>query len=64
MTAGFLIDRDYYVPNQQRWAAGEPTLGWKASLVGEGSGERTTYRVRTYRCEKCGALESFAVDPE
>jgi hypothetical protein len=63
MAAGFLIDRDYYVPNQMRWAAGEPTQGVKATLVGEGSGERTTYRVRTYRCEACGSLASFAVDP-
>jgi hypothetical protein len=57
MTAGLLIDRDYATKNQVRWASGEPRRGIGAWLSGEVSGSRDEYRVVTYRCTQCGALE-------
>ena len=63
MAAGMLIDRDYATKHQARWAAGEPRSGFGAWLGGEVSGKRDQYRVVTYRCTRCGALESFAKEP-
>jgi hypothetical protein len=64
MTAGLLIDRDYSTKNQARWASGEPRRGVGAWFSGEASGTRDEYRVVTYRCTRCGALESFAREPK
>lgn len=62
-TAGMLIDRDYATKNQVRWTAGEPRTGIGAFLGGEITHRREEYRVVTYRCTVCGALESFATEP-
>jgi len=62
-TPGMLIDHDLATPNQVRWASGGPRGGVGGALSGEGTGERLRYRVVTYRCQQCGALESFAHDP-
>ena len=62
-TAGMLIDRDYASRNQARWTPGEPRAGIMAWMGGEvASSKRDEYRVVTYRCTRCGALESFAPD--
>jgi hypothetical protein len=61
---GFMIEKDYTVANQVRWVEGEPQAGWRTAFSGEGGGARTAYRVETWRCAKCGALESFAVSAE
>ncbi len=63
-TPGMPLERDHGVPSQVRWAAGVPREGVGAMFIGEGSGTRERYRVVTYRCARCGALESFARDPE
>lgn len=63
-TAGMLVDRDYATKQQARWAAGEPRRGIGAWLGGEVTGKREQYRVVTYRCTACGALESFATEPD
>jgi hypothetical protein len=63
MMAGMLIDRDYATKNQARWTPGEPRTGVAAWLGGEVAGKRDVYRVVTYRCAECGALESFATEP-
>ena len=47
-----------------RWVSGDHRSGVVGALLGEGSGgDRERYRVATYRCSRCGALESFALDP-
>ena len=47
-----------------RWVSGAPRGGVAGALLGEGSGgDRERYRVAVYRCSRCGALESFALDP-
>jgi hypothetical protein len=60
-TRGMLVEpRDQH---QMRWVSGTARTGW-GRFVGEGSGDRERYRVVTYRCTRCGALESFAIEPE
>jgi hypothetical protein len=60
-TLGMLVDHD--PPHQVRWFSGAARSG-RARFFGEGSGDRDRYRVVTYRCTRCGALESFAQEPE
>ena len=60
MTAGVLVDREMGYKNQVRWASGEPQAGMRAWFYGEVAGAREQFRVVTYRCTQCGALESFA----
>jgi hypothetical protein len=64
MDVGMLVDRDYATRNQARWAAGQPRTGVSAWLSGEVSGKQAQFRVVTYRCTACGALESFATEPD
>lgn len=61
-TPGMLVQHDD--PKQLRWVAGIPRHGAAGALLGEGSGDRDRYRVVTYRCTRCGALESFASERE
>jgi hypothetical protein len=60
-TRGMLVEqRDLH---QVRWVSGTARGGMAGRFIGEGSGDRERYRVVTYRCTRCGALESFAVEP-
>jgi len=61
-TLGMLVE--HYPPHQMRWVSGAARSGRAARFFGEGSGDRDRYRVVTYRCTRCGALESFAQEPE
>ena len=62
-TLGMLVEHD--PPHQVRWVAGTARSGMAGRLFSEGSGgDRERYRVVTYRCTRCGALESFAQEPE
>jgi hypothetical protein len=63
LTAGLLTEADYGMSRTVRWVSGGPRKGLGGALAGEGSGDRPRYRVETYRCDACGALESFARDP-
>jgi hypothetical protein len=64
MTKGFIVDRTGPLSAivqafmQAQWAEGEPKLG----LFGVQVGGRRLYRITTYRCEKCGYLEDYAVN--
>ncbi|HEY4099882.1 MAG TPA: hypothetical protein VGM20_03275 [Gemmatimonadales bacterium] len=58
-----LVEHD--PPHQVRWVSGTPRSGMAGHFFTEGSGgDRERYRVVTYRCTRCGALESFAHEPE
>ena len=59
---GMLVE--HYPPHQLHWVSGDARSGVAARFFGEGSGDRDRYLVVTYRCTLCGALESFAHEPE
>lgn len=61
MIAGFLLDQGDSAQRQARWVAGERTTGWKASWLGvETPKDPVYYRVVSFRCARCGYLESYA----
>jgi hypothetical protein len=41
------------------WLAGTPVFGFLGRVKTDG---KTAYRIRTFRCLKCGLLESYAPD--
>lgn len=63
MEKGFRIDYAHpdFVLKQERWTAGDPTppTFWSGSEAG-GSQQVGALKVVTYRCPKCGYLESYA----
>ncbi len=67
MEAGFQSDHGHYgVVTQAKWVAGDPV---KAKLFSLGEAtraqEKASLRIHTFRCPKCGLLDSYAwaVDP-
>ena len=60
MSEGFVIDRTHGAIAQQKWIEGEPVKSFWLGLDTEG---REAFRVTTYRCDKCGFLESYAETP-
>lgn len=58
MVAGFVIDRDSYRGHHASdWVEGEP----EASVwTGLKTGDRMVLPVTTWRCGRCGYLESYA----
>lgn len=60
MDPGFLIDKgDGQVPSQQEWAEGAAEKSFWTGLKLKG---RVTVPVVTYRCPRCGLLQSYAPD--
>ena len=58
MSEGFVLDRgDANSSNQQKWIEGEPT---KSFWHGLHTNDRDKYAVTTFRCDRCGYLESYA----
>jgi hypothetical protein len=57
MEPGYLPDATYGGIVLPKWAAGEPTKNWLGAFTTKG---KATYPVVTYRCQKCGYLESYA----
>ena len=63
MAVGYLFDAfGYDVGKQSTWVEGMPARSWLSGLMKTRG--RTTLRVQTYRCARCGYLESFAPEPE
>ncbi len=61
MSEGFVIDRgDHNSRNLQKWVEGEPVKSFWLGLQTRG---REAFEVTTYRCERCGYLESYAQNP-
>ena len=56
MTEGVIIDKDQGMRNTITWLEGEPVKGW----FGVKLGGRKPLEIRTYRCNRCGYLESYA----
>lgn len=58
MEAGFVADKAHYsVPDTQKWVEGPPEPSFWSGLRMK---DREVIPVRTYRCEKCGWLDSYA----
>ncbi|HZI28949.1 MAG TPA: hypothetical protein VFD64_12345 [Gemmatimonadaceae bacterium] len=61
MSEGFVLDHgDYNSKKLQEWIEGEPV---KSFWHGYQTNDREAFVVRTYRCERCGFLESYAQTP-
>jgi len=62
MEPGFVVDRGHHSsPGTQEWVEGEVERNFWSGIKTKG---RTKLAVRTYRCEKCGLLESYALEGE
>ncbi len=60
MEEGYLLDHMYGGYAQARWIRGQPVKSfWRGLRLWDA--ERRL--IRTYRCTKCGFLESYALDP-
>ena len=62
MEKGFTLDRGHAnSPNLVRWAQGEPTVRkWLGMSIGFSLRGRKLVDVETWRCPRCGLLESYA----
>jgi len=57
MDEGFILDDTYGGKVQSEWAEGSPRRSiWTGLKVSKDA----RHRVTTYRCQKCGFLESYA----
>ena len=62
MERGFVIDKAHYsVPDTQNWVEGAPERSFWMGLRMKG---REVVPVVTWRCERCGYLESYAAVDE
>jgi hypothetical protein len=58
MKPGFVLDHTHHsTAAQQHWVEGEPERSFWFGLKTKG---RQKLPVRTYRCDRCGCLESYA----
>jgi hypothetical protein len=59
MEPGFVVDHTYGAVARSEWASGESTYSQWSGMKMKG---RQRYNVATYRCMRCGLLESYAQD--
>lgn len=58
MEPGYILDKaDYNMPTSPEWIEGNPEKSFWTGLKTKG---RERHAVMTYRCERCGFLESYA----
>ena len=57
MEQGFIIDEGYGTKRPPKWAAGTPVFSMWTGLKLRG---KEQLEVSTYRCHRCGYLESYA----
>ena len=58
MEPGFILDKAHFnMPANPEWVEGKPESSFWTGLQTKG---RERHSVMTYRCERCGFLESFA----
>lgn len=57
MEAGFIVDESYGKKLVSTWVQGVPE---KSFWMGLRLGSREQVQVATYRCRRCGYLESYA----
>ena len=59
MTEGFVPSESQSGSGVLAWIAGAPVIGFLGRVKTEG---KAAYRIRIFRCAKCGYLESYATD--
>ena len=59
MAAGFIVDEGYGTARVSPWQEGEPK---KSFWSGIKESKRDQLAVTTWRCTRCGYLESYALD--
>jgi hypothetical protein len=57
MSAGFIVDQGYGSASVSTWQDGAPKSYWLGGIKLQ-KGDQI--EVTTYRCERCGFLESYA----
>ena len=57
METGFIVDEGYGTRTVSRWFRGEPQTGFFGTLKVR---RKDAIDVATYRCTRCGYLESYA----
>jgi uncharacterized Zn finger protein len=57
MEVGFVVDEGYGTRTVEKWVAGEPERSMWTGLKLRGKAKQD---VVTYRCKRCGYLESYA----
>ena len=61
MEEGFIFDRGHLnYPAEQQWVEGEPERSFWSGFE---TGGKRLFKIMTYRCERCGRLESYAREP-
>ena len=61
MVDGYVVDKgDYGSVSVPNWREGEPK---KSIWVGLKLGKTTPLQITTFRCRRCGYLESYAPEP-
>ncbi|MEO7997458.1 MAG: hypothetical protein ABI852_08440 [Gemmatimonadaceae bacterium] len=60
MSIGLVLDRaDYNIGMVPQWVEGMPEKSFWTGIKTKG---HESYKVMTYRCERCGYLESYATE--
>lgn len=59
MVEGFIADYTHGAIRSSDWVEGEPV---KSFWMGTKVSDKKQYKVKTYRCENCGYLESYAAE--
>ncbi len=59
MIEGFIADYTYGGILPSDWVEGAPV---KSFWLGTKVSDKNQYKVKTYRCENCGYLESYAIE--
>ena len=58
MTRGFVVDNTYHGRAVPDWVEGEPEPSmWQGLKISD----RAVYPVSSWRCNRCGLLENYAV---
>jgi hypothetical protein len=61
MEIGFIVDKlQNGARLESHWVEGPPEYSW---FGGVKTGNRRMFKVVTYRCARCGYLESYALGP-
>jgi predicted nucleic-acid-binding Zn-ribbon protein len=61
MQEGFIFDDGYVNLTASRWVADAPELAFGRWVKVAG---KEQYQIRSFRCVKCGYLESYAKEPK
>jgi rubrerythrin len=57
MEEGFVLERNQRGNGVEKWVSGEPDWSWWTGVRLKG---RAQHDIATWRCRKCGYLESYA----